>query len=132
MKMKQIIAQLTLLLPLLNLLQTNMAHRFRFQTLWRQMKDLTVHSIHQITEHLLQLRNITLKRERKGRNPTHWSQIQTPIRPQILQHQINTKAMDAEKQTRFNSVIPCRDLHVEEWQMKMDNIICEFKNTNSA
>ena len=105
--------------------QTNQVH-----TIWKRMKELTVHSIHRLTEHLLQLRNIILRGERREIHPIiQQSQTQT-LRQTNLQRNEIKKAMEIEWLQRiqcFNSVNPLNDTNFEEWQMKMENLIHEYE-----
>ena len=110
-----------------------MSQTSHWQAIWKRMKELTVRSIHQLTEHLLQLRNVILSGERREIHPIiQQSQTQTQDQANLQQDEIK-KAMEAEWLQRlqcFNSVNPLNSTDVEEWQMKMDNLIHEFERMN--
>ena len=110
-----------------------MSQTSHLQAIWKRMKELTVHSIHQLTEHLLQLRNAILRGERREIHPIiPQSQTQTQDQANLQRNEIK-KAMETEWLQRiqcFNSVNPLNDTNIEEWQMKMDNLIHEFERMN--
>ena len=110
-----------------------MSQTSHLQTIWKRMKELTVHSIHQLTEHLLQLRNGILNGERREIHPIiQQSQIQTQDQVNLQRNEIK-KAMETEWLQRiqcFNSVNPLNSTDIEDWQMKMDNLIHEFERMN--
>ena len=88
-----------------------------------------------VFEHLLQLRNITLRGERRKIHPIILqSQTQTQDRTNLQRNEIK-KAMETEWLQRiqcFNSDNPLNDTDIEEWQMKMDNLIHEYERMNLA
>ena len=111
-----------------------MSQTTHFQAIWKRMKELTVHSIHQLTEHLLQLRNIILRGERREIHPII-QPSQTQTHKTKLQNLDNKKAMEKEWLLRiqsFNSINPLNNQDTEDWETKMNNLAHEFEAMSLA